>query len=164
MISSKTFYAIAAMVHVSEKSGESPVNLLEISQKLNISTSYLEQIFIQLRNHGLVEGVRGPGGGYRISKPSFRISIADIVDAFEVYPKKPKLSKRPSSGSKDAVLSSMLWDEVSSRLYQFLSTITLAKYTHKFNRSSLIPDNCTTYKIATMFPARQPAVVEARAE
>lgn len=163
MISSKVFYAIAAMVHVSQKSTEPPVKLSEISRKLDISTSYLEQIFLQLRNHGLVEGVRGPGGGYRIAKPSFQISIADIIIAFEVNPAKPKRSKKTCSGNQHAALTSMLWDEVSSRLYQFLSTITLANYAQNHARSLLIPQSCTSYKIATMFPSRRATVSEARA-
>lgn len=161
MISSKMFYAIAAMVHISKASSESPVKLSEISQELNISASYVEQIFTQLRTHDLVEGVRGPGGGYRIAKPSFRISITDIIKAFEVPGKKSKRGMQAGSENEHEMMSAMLWDDVSAKLYEFLSTVTLANYSHKFNRSSLIPKTSTTYKIATMFPARQAVAAQA---
>lgn len=157
MISSKTFYAIAAMVHIAKRSGQSPVSLSAIAWELDISTSYVEQIFNQLRRRGLVEGIRGPGGGYRIAKPSLQISIADIVYAFEVFP------KHSDSITSHQALSSLLWDEVSARLYQFLSTITLATYAQELNRASLIPHNCISYKIANMFPAHQATAPEARA-
>ena len=81
-LSSKGQYAIQAMLKLAIFS-RTPVTLNEISSSQSISISYLEQLFSMLRKSGLVEGVRGPGGGYVLSKSPNLISIADIVSAVE---------------------------------------------------------------------------------
>ena len=60
-----------------------PVTLAQISNTQDISLAYLEQLFVKLRKHRLVDGVRGPGGGYRLARESNRISIAEIIEAVD---------------------------------------------------------------------------------
>ena len=83
-LSTKGRYAVTAMMDLAINHGTGPMSLTEVSKNQNISLSYLEQIFSKLRLSGLVEGVRGPGGGYRLAKPVNQITIAEIIMAADV--------------------------------------------------------------------------------
>ena len=90
-LSTKGRYSVTAMLDLAIHDKAGPVTLADISQCQGISLSYLEQLFARLRKSGLVKGVRGPGGGYRLARPASEISIAEIicsvdenVDAFKL--------------------------------------------------------------------------------
>ncbi|MCB1666688.1 MAG: Rrf2 family transcriptional regulator, partial [Pseudomonadales bacterium] len=80
-LSTKGRYAVTAMMDLAIHGEESSVTLADISECQGISLSYLEQLFARLRREGLVEGVRGPGGGYRLAKAAATITVADIINA-----------------------------------------------------------------------------------
>jgi len=80
-LSTKGRYSVTAMLDLAIHDRAGPVTLADISQCQGISLSYLEQLFAKLRSDGLVKGVRGPGGGYRLAKPASEISIASIISA-----------------------------------------------------------------------------------
>ena len=122
-LSGKGRYAIKAMINIALNNSKQPKTLLEISKHQGISLSYLEQLFALLRKHNLVSGVRGPGGGYRLSVEPKDISIAQIINA--INSDKPAMV---GSESKDEVI----WDNFSARLCNYLETVTLG---------SLIEDN-----------------------
>jgi Rrf2 family iron-sulfur cluster assembly transcriptional regulator len=126
-LSTKSRYAITAMLDLALNGRDGPVTLADISENQNISLSYLEQLFASLRAKELVRGVRGPGGGYFLARDASRVSIADIVcavDDWVEYTRSPAyLSKTP-----EASLSSTrgLWDDLSGQLFDFLEDVTLA--------------------------------------
>ena len=126
-LSTKSRYAITAMLDLALNGREGPVTLADISENQNISLSYLEQLFASLRAKQLVRGVRGPGGGYFLGRDAAKISIADIVcavDEWVEYTRSPAyLSKTP-----EALNSSTrgLWEDLSQQLFGFLEDITLA--------------------------------------
>ena len=72
-----------AVVDVAMHGKDSAVSLADVAARQNISLSYLEQLFGRLRRHGLVESVRGPGGGYRLARPADTISVADVIEAVD---------------------------------------------------------------------------------
>ena len=115
-LSGKGRYAIKAMINIALNNSKQPKTLLEISKHQGISLSYLEQLFALLRKHNLVSGVRGPGGGYRLSVEPKDISIAQIINA--INSDKPAMV---GSESKDEVI----WDNFSDRLCNYLETVTL---------------------------------------
>ena len=83
-LSTKGRYAVTAMMDIALHEKQGPVTLAEISQCQGISLYLtLEQLFSKLRKHGLVTGVRGPGGGYRLAKTADKISIADIIQSVD---------------------------------------------------------------------------------
>ena len=122
-LSGKGRYAIKAMINIALNNSKQPKTLLEISKHQGISLSYLEQLFALLRKHNLVSGVRGPGGGYKLSVEPKDISIAQIINAIN-----SDNQVLNSSDSKDEVI----WDNFSARLCNYLETVTLG---------SLIEDN-----------------------
>ena len=82
-LTTKGRFAVTAMIDLALRSGEGPVTLAGISERQKISLSYLEQLFGKLRRHGLVDSVRGPGGGYCLARPGNQITVTDIVRAVD---------------------------------------------------------------------------------
>ena len=82
-LSTKGRYAVMAMVDLAQHSGEGPVCLSEIAERQEISLSYLEQLFAKLRRGGIVNSVRGPGGGYLLAHGRDATRIADIILAVD---------------------------------------------------------------------------------
>ena len=76
-------YGLRALAVLAENYGERPVSAKEISAKEDISSSFLEQLLAQLRRNGVIEGVRGPGGGFKLRKHPSEIPISEIVEALE---------------------------------------------------------------------------------
>ncbi len=130
-LSTKGRYAVTAMLDLAVHEKSDPVTLADISLCQGISLSYLEQLFAKLRKYDLVEGVRGPGGGYRLSRPSDQITIAQIITAVD-----EKVDAKRCGGNEDCqqgerCLTHDLWDELSNRLYGFLDSITLAQFARR---------------------------------
>ena len=118
-LTAKGRYAIKAMINIalSTSTSKDPKTLLEISKHQGISLSYLEQLFALLRKSNLVAGVRGPGGGYRLSTDPENITIAQIINAIN-SDKELDLSPK----KKDEVI----WEKFSDRLCKYLETVTLS--------------------------------------
>jgi len=76
-LTTKGRYAVTAMLDLALNQHAGPISLSDISQRQDISLSYLEQLFSKLRRHELVTSVRGPGGGYRLGRTSAEISVAN---------------------------------------------------------------------------------------
>ncbi len=126
-LSTKSRYAITAMLDLSLNGEEGPVTLADISEHQSISLSYLEQLFASLRSKGLVRGVRGPGGGYFLAKDSNEITVAEIVcavDEWVEYTRSADYLKK--TNDMFSLTPRNLWDDFSDRLYDFLDNITLA--------------------------------------
>jgi len=103
-----------------------PVTLADISECQAISLSYLEQLFARLRQHGLVQGVRGPGGGYRLGRPADAISIADIVMAVDERVNMTRCGGNGDCYRGERCLTHVLWSDLSAQIFDFLDGITLA--------------------------------------
>ena len=102
-LSTKGRYAVMAMADLAQhEAGNRPVSLADIAQRQEISLSYLEQLFAKLRRGGLVKSVRGPGGGYRLSRPSEELRIADIIMAVDEPIAATRCKPGSSKGCTDA--------------------------------------------------------------
>ena len=82
-LTSKGRYAVTAMLDVALHANVGAVPLADISERQEISLSYLEQLFARLRKNGLVSSVRGPGGGYLLGRDSSKISVGDVINAVD---------------------------------------------------------------------------------
>lgn len=80
-LTTKGRYAVTAMLDLALNAQQGPTSLSEISQRQEISLSYLEQLFARLRHYGLVNSVRGPGGGYLLAHAPDTISVSQVIDA-----------------------------------------------------------------------------------
>lgn len=127
-LSTKGRYAVTAMMHLAVHEQSGPVTLADISQCQGISLSYLEQLFAKLRKSNLVEGVRGPGGGYRLARRAEQISIANVILAVD-----ESVDVTQCKGHKDCLqgercLTHELWDDLSQQLFDFLDGLSLAQF------------------------------------
>jgi Rrf2 family iron-sulfur cluster assembly transcriptional regulator len=127
-LSTKGRYSVTAMLDLAIHHEAGPVTLADISQCQGISLSYLEQLFSNLRKSGLVKGVRGPGGGYRLSKPASEISIAQIIRSVDEGVDITNCKGKGDCQDGERCLTHELWTDLSDRLYQFLDNITLAQF------------------------------------
>lgn len=131
-LSSRSQYAITAMLELALCDKTKPVTLFDIAEKQEISLSYLEQLFARLRKHKLVKGRRGPGGGYMLARPVDEITIADIVSAVDEIPDD---SRQPGSTIGE-VNSDALWHNLSKNIFAYLGSITLGQFVNANNRES----------------------------
>ena len=115
-LSAKGRYAIKAMINIALNTSKQPKTLLEIAKHQGISLSYLEQLFALLRKHNLVSGIRGPGGGYKLSAEPENITIAQIINAIN-----SNVTQNEAPERKDEVI----WSKFSAKLCNYLETVTL---------------------------------------
>ena len=126
-LTTKGRYAVTAMMDLTLHGADRAVTLTDIATHQSISISYLEQLFALLRSNGLVQGSRGPGGGYRLARPAAEISVAHIVTAVDEELDVTRCKGRESCQDGERCLTHDLWSELSDRLYEFLDGISLAE-------------------------------------
>ncbi|MCY0967021.1 Fe-S cluster assembly transcriptional regulator IscR [Parathalassolituus penaei] len=124
-LTTKGRYAVTAMLDLAIHAETGPVSLNDISGRQGISLSYLEQLFARLRRCGLVASVRGPGGGYRLSRPHAEINVAEIVDAVNESMDATRCNKRGDCQDGGECLTHHLWIDLSDQIHHFLSGINL---------------------------------------
>ncbi len=137
-LSTKGRYAVTAMMDIALHDRQGPVTLADISQCQGISLSYLEQLFSKLRKHGLVEGVRGPGGGYRLARSAGDISIADIIESVDEKLDMTTCGGKGNCSKGDKCLTHHLWHDLSCKLYEFLNGIKLEQYVNRPEINDLV--------------------------
>lgn len=120
-------YAVTAMLDLALHATERPVPLADISERQGISLSYLEQLFSKLRQSKLVSSVRGPGGGYRLSRDAAEIHVAQIIDSVNESVDATNCGGKGDCQAGEVCLTHTLWQELSGEIHHFLSSISLQK-------------------------------------
>ena len=121
-LSTKSRYAVSALMHLAIHNQAGPVPLAEISGCQGISMSYVEQIFSRLRRAGLVHGTPGPGGGYRLGRPPEQISVGEVIALME----SGRGGQPPTS-----TLDHIVWSRLTQRIDAFLRGVTLADFVQR---------------------------------
>ena len=123
-ISTRGQYALMTMEVLAEQDGNSYVPMKKISHRQNLSVKYLEQILIQLGKAGLVEGLRGNNGGYRLTKPVSEYTVGEILRAME-----GDLAPRGSSAGKafKTCGNESFWSGFEKALNDYVDSVTLDK-------------------------------------
>jgi len=133
-LSTKGRYAVMAMADLARNgrasAGESrAVSLAEIAARQEISLSYLEQLFARLRKAGLVRSVRGPGGGYRLSRTPAETAVADIVLAVDEPIRATRCSgqgtPRGCMAGGERCITHHLWEDLGAEIHAYLSAVSL---------------------------------------
>ncbi|OQW62053.1 MAG: Rrf2 family transcriptional regulator [Proteobacteria bacterium HN_bin10] len=129
-LTSKGRYAVMAMADLALHGGvDRAVPLQEVARRQEISLSYLEQLFAKMRRAGLVAGVRGPGGGYRLSRDASLVTVAEIIDAVNEPIKATRCdaaSTKSCIGRTGRCIAHGLWQEMGDRIQLFLASVSLA--------------------------------------
>jgi Rrf2 family cysteine metabolism transcriptional repressor len=129
-ISTRGRYALRAMVDLAQHAGSDPVSRQELSERQEISADYVAQLFRHLQAAGLVEGVKGPGGGYRLARDPTLIRAGDVVRAVEgpiavVRCTLPCPDEGPFCSRVDRCVTHLLWKQVSDAVADVLDSVTL---------------------------------------
>jgi Rrf2 family iron-sulfur cluster assembly transcriptional regulator len=129
-LTTKGRFAVTAMIDLAMRQHHGPVTLAGISQRQEISLSYLEQLFGKLRRHEIVESVRGPGGGYNLARRSEDITVADIIiavdeplDATQCGGKENCHGEREASGAR--CMTHDLWATLNAKMVDYLDSVSL---------------------------------------
>jgi Rrf2 family iron-sulfur cluster assembly transcriptional regulator len=130
-LTSKGRYAVTAMLDVTIHASQGPVSLADISARQGLSLSYLEQLFSKLRKYGLVNSIRGPGGGYLLSRCSAEIAVSDVITAVNENVDATKCQGKGNCQGGEQCLTHSLWEGLSERIEGFLKNITLAELVAK---------------------------------
>lgn len=130
-LTTKGRYAVTAMLDLALHNGGQPVSLAEISERQDISLSYLEQLFSKLRKAGLVVSMRGPGGGYQLSGDPTGIVVSDIIAAVDESVDATRCGGMGGCQDNKRCLTHDLWSDLSDQIRSFLSDITLADMTQR---------------------------------
>ncbi|MBV1904323.1 MAG: Rrf2 family transcriptional regulator [Marinosulfonomonas sp.] len=128
-LSTKGRYAMVALSDLATQPTDQLSALAEISRRQDISLPYLEQLFVRLRRGGLVESVRGPGGGYRLARAASEIRVSEILEAVEETVSAMHTGAGASgglSGSKAQSVTNRLWEGLSAHVYVFLHQTRLS--------------------------------------
>ena len=128
-LSTKGRYAMVALADLALAQSDGLVSLAEISRRQSISLPYLEQLFVKLRRADLVESVRGPGGGYRLSRSADAIRVSEIMEAVDETVSAMHTGagvSGGSSGSRAQSLTNRLWEGLSAHVYVFLHQTRLS--------------------------------------
>jgi len=131
-LTSKGRYAVSAMVDLDKNAREKPVTLAAISERQFISLSYLEQLFRRLREAGLVTSVRGPGGGYRLARPSDEITVAEVIQAVN-EPVRTTMCENGVRGCHrgNRCDTHQLWEAMGEHIQRFLEAVTIDQVTRQ---------------------------------
>ena len=127
-LTAKGRYAVMAMADLAKNNIKDPISLTEISLRQGISISYLEQLFLKLRKNNLVQSVRGPSGGYVLSKLPEEIKLLSIINAVDEKIKTLKCKKESKKGCNGKLIKCIthnLWNDLEIHINKFFEDNTL---------------------------------------
>lgn len=124
-LTTKGRYAVTAMLDLALHRGNGPITLADIAQRQGISLSYLEQLFSRLRKKSLVSSVRGPGGGYSLSRDADEIFIGEVISAVDENVDTTRCRGGHNCQNNQRCLTHDLWQDLSKRIYDYLNQISL---------------------------------------
>ena len=136
-LTSRGRYAIMAMADLAKNYVEEPTSLNSISLRQGISLSFLEQLFLKLKKNNLVESVRGPRGGYVLSKSPEEIKLLSIIEAVDEKIKTVKCkkeSKKGCNGKSVKCITHYLWDDLEKHINSFFEKNTLKDIEFKVDK------------------------------
>ena len=124
-LTTKGRFAVTTMLELAMHAQQGAVTLTAISERQQISLSYLEQLFAKLRRANLVASIRGPGGGYVLAASADEINIAQIIAAAEDCLDATQCSSKGNCHQGTPCLTHDLWESLNQTIHQYLSNVTL---------------------------------------
>ena len=135
-LTTKGRFAVTAMVDLAISGGERPVTLGDISERQKISLSYLEQLFGKLRRRALVSSVRGPGGGYRLTRPTTDLSIGEIILAVDEPIDATQCGGKENCRDEQKCITHDLWTDLNRHIFEYLGSVKLSDLLEKQNKKN----------------------------
>jgi len=124
-LTTKGRYAVTAMLDIALHRHCGPVSVTEVAERQALSSAYLEQLFSKLKRAGLLQSVRGPGGGYELARPLAELNVSDIIAAVGEGVDVTRCQGAADCHDGATCLTHDLWSALSSHIDQFLTSVTL---------------------------------------
>ena len=129
-ISTRGRYGLRALLEIAVQPEKEPITIRDISEKQQMSVSYLEQILHRLKKAGIVKSIRGAKGGYVLARRGDRITVSQVINALDgpisiSYCDSPQLREKSCIGPS-ACVSRILWKKLEDLIEKALSSVTLA--------------------------------------
>lgn len=134
-LSKKTFIAIEAVLYIARNAGTKAVRSKEICSYQGVAQRYLEHVLQVLVHDGILKGVRGPKGGYFLSRDRRKIFLSDILDSVQSLISQEK-EKESKSALKKKIIEP-LWNNVNKSMKNFLSEITIQDLCEQAEREGI---------------------------
>ncbi len=157
-LTTKGRFAVTAMIDLGLRQSNGPVTLSAISQRQQISLSYLEQLFGKLRRNQLVESTRGPGGGYTLARKPTEITVAEIITSVdEPMDATHCEGKENCLGDGQRCMTHDLWSALNARMVEFLDSVTLQKLVDdQLEKGFQVEDRPTLKRAISSMPVVKP--------
>jgi len=137
-LTTKGRFAVTAMIDIALHSTHGPVTLAGVADRQHISLSYLEQLFGKLRRRGLVDSVRGPGGGYSLARDAAKVSVADIILAVDEPIDATSCGGEENCHEDRRCMTHDLWAGLNKHIHQYLAQISLEQLIHARRESGAV--------------------------
>jgi len=124
-LTTKGRYAVTAMIDIALHRSSGPVSVTDVADRQAISSAYLEQLFSKLKRAGLLQSVRGPGGGYALARPINEVTVSDIIAAVGEGVDATRCHGAADCHDGAMCLTHDLWSALSTHIDQFLKSVTL---------------------------------------
>ena len=162
-LTTKGRFAVTAMIDLAMRTHTGPVALAAISQRQQISLSYLEQLFGKLRRHELVESTRGPGGGYTLGRGLAEITVADIIVAVDEPIDATGCSGREGCMGEDTgkCMTHDLWASLNTKMIEYLDSISLKKLVDEQLAKGVTIDDAPVRRAISTVPVVKPIKITA---
>lgn len=149
-LTTKGRFAVTAMLDLALHYSKSPVPLSEISARQRISLLYLEQLFGKLRRAGLVDSVRGAGGGYSPARDAMQVTVADIVRSVET-PEPAECGCRKNCQDEERCMTHELWANLNVKMDEYMASVTLQdlvdKRLEKNGKNNMVDEMMHPYRM-----------------
>ncbi|WP_295763173.1 Fe-S cluster assembly transcriptional regulator IscR [Undibacterium sp.] len=141
-LTTKGRFAVTAMIDLALRQDKGPVTLAGISQRQDISLSYLEQLFGKLRRHEIVESVRGPGGGYHLARKAQNVTVADIIIAVDEPLDATQCGRKGNCHGSDHdngihCMTHDLWSTLNAKMVDYLDSVSLQDLVNQQRQKTL---------------------------
>jgi Rrf2 family protein len=133
ILSTKGRYGLKAVYELSANYGLGPVSIKKISEKYGISESYLEQLFAKLKKNGYIETVRGPQGGYMLSREPKDITVGMILRTLEGDISTAECTSREVCSRESICATRVIFEKIEKSINDVIDNITLADMHEKCN-------------------------------
>ena len=157
-LTTKGRYAVTAILDLALHGKETPVVLADISMRQGISLAYLEQLFAKLKRADIVLSAKGPGGGYRLSRAKEYIFVVDIVNAVQESFDATRCHGAGNCHFGEKCLTHDLWCDLSTQIYQFLSSVSLAHLAARYEVKQIAKRQAHQYKIRFQEYKKRPSL------
>lgn len=133
-VSTRGRYGLRALVDMAIHSGDAPISLVQVANRQKISLNYLEQVFGTLRKAGIVNSIKGAGGGYKLARAAEEITVREVLEALEG---EFSIIDRVAGEERDEIqeaIEELVWSRIDTTVNAFLEQKTLKMLAEEYKK------------------------------